>query len=183
MWLDNFDIIFQWCHIHCVIITAFLLRQANQQRENYKNQSRCILLIEIYLQNKNTLTLSQAFIWNLLSVFSTTDQKLKKSDSLAEGKQFLQRLASLFAQISKLKNIDEDNREKIDLDVLSSLLEKSKSQQYSKSCSHIVSFVYKNNLAEEKDFVVFFDKLVDVWANKRGPELSGIFEDFARFDG
>lgn len=157
--------------------------QANQQRENYKNQSRCILLIEIYLQNKNTLTLSQAFIWNLLSVFSTTDQKLKKSDSLAEGKQFLQRLASLFAQISKLKNIDEDNREKIDLDVLSSLLEKSKSQQYSKSCSHIVSFVYKNNLAEEKDFVVFFDKLVDVWANKRGPELSGIFEDFARFDG
>eukprot|EP00814_Leptocylindrus_danicus_P000786 CAMPEP_0116008332 /NCGR_PEP_ID=MMETSP0321-20121206/2804_1 /TAXON_ID=163516 /ORGANISM="Leptocylindrus danicus var. danicus, Strain B650" /LENGTH=992 /DNA_ID=CAMNT_0003477143 /DNA_START=1459 /DNA_END=4437 /DNA_ORIENTATION=+ len=157
--------------------------QTSQQRENYKNQSRCILLIEVYLQHKNSLVLSPEFFWRLLSMFRTTDQKLKKSDNLAEGKQFLQRLTALFAQISKLKNVDKDTCGKIDLMALCSLLQKSKSPQYSKACSHIVSFAYKNNLAEETDFVNFFDKMVDVWANKRGPEFSGLFEDFCRFDG
>jgi hypothetical protein len=101
-------------------------------------------------------------------------------DDLAEAKQLLEKLSSIFSQLAKIKtNIAS---EKYDLDVVTEVIKKSKSNIFAKICSSTIIFIQKNSLAEDTSVCKMMDELVTFWSQKHGPDFTMIFDDFSRFE-
>lgn len=139
------------------------------------------MLLEGVLKYAQTLEIDQPIIIDLLLLTKRTEREMKSMDNLTEAKQLLDKMTSIFNQLAKIKTSVSTN-EKYDLDSLTELTKKSKSNQFSKICSSTLSFIQKNHLAEENSICKMLDELVTHWSQKHGPDFTVIFEEFSRFE-
>lgn len=141
------------------------------------------MFLEIILNHSKSIAIDQTALMRILALYRKTEKGLKDLNELVEATRFLEKLATIFTQLSKLKShIDVTSTEKYDLDNIANVIIKAKTTQFSKICSSIITFIHRSKLASEEDMCSMFERLVGYWSQNRGPDLAVIFEDFTRFD-
>ena len=139
------------------------------------------MLLEIVLKYARKLEVEQSTMINLLSLLRQTERAMKTMKNIAEAKQLIEKISSVFKQMAKVK-ASVSSSFPYDLELFTKEVLKSRSKTYSKTCSSAIIFIQKYKLADEKSMCTMFDNLIQVWSEKRGTDFTVIFEEFTRFD-